>query len=97
MHSEAGVRGQAELEGHRLGDMYLGCPKELLHTIQETGEEAGRPRQHVASSEAPRELVLHFSEHEGSPGVGGDDSSRTQHQVDLHKDEGYDAEKVETG
>ncbi len=59
--------------------------------------EAGQTRQHGASSEAPRELVLQFSEHEGSPGVGGDDSSRTQHQADLHKDEGYDAEKVETG
>jgi hypothetical protein len=32
----------------------------LLHTIQETEEEAGRPRQHGASSEAPRELVLHL-------------------------------------
>ncbi len=32
-------------------------------------------------------------EHEGSPGLGGDDSSR-MHQADLHRDGDHDAEMV---
>ncbi len=40
--------------------------------------EAGRPRQHEVSVEAHRELVFQAGEHEGSPGVGVGDSSRTQ-------------------
>jgi hypothetical protein len=39
--------------------------------------------------------VFQCGEHEGSPGLGGDDSSRTQHQADLRRDEGRDTEKVE--
>jgi hypothetical protein len=38
--------------------------------------------------------VFQCGEHEGSPGLGGNDDSRMQHQADLRRDEGRDAEKV---
>jgi hypothetical protein len=67
-----------------------------MRTIQEPGEEAGRPRPHGESSEAPRELVSQQGEHEGSPGLkamtaAGHDTRRMW----LCEDEGCDAEKVE--
>jgi hypothetical protein len=65
----------------------------LLRTVQEPGEEAGRPPPHGAFREAPRELVFRCGEQEGSSEVGGNDSSKTQHQVDLHRDEDCDAEE----
>jgi hypothetical protein len=39
--------------------------------------------------------VFQRGEHEGSSELGGDDSSRMQHQADLHRVEDCDAEKVE--
>jgi hypothetical protein len=95
-HSEARACEPADLEGHCLGETKA-AREELLHTIQELEEEAGQPRPHGASSEAPRELVFQRGGHEGLPGIRGDYSSRTQHQVDLLEDEDSDAEEVEAG
>jgi hypothetical protein len=94
--SEARVSEPANLEGHRLGETEA-AREELLHTVQEPEEEAGQPRPHGASSEAPRELVFQHGEHEGSPGIKGNDSSRMQHQADLLGDEDRDAEEVKAG
>jgi hypothetical protein len=86
----------ANLEGHQLGETKASL-EELLHTLQELEEEVGRPRPHGASSEASRELVFQSGKHEGSPGIGGNESSRMQHQVNLHRDEDRDVEEVEAG
>jgi hypothetical protein len=67
----------------------------LLRTAQEPEEEAGRPRLQGESSEAPRELVFQRGEHKGSSELGGDDSSRTQHHADLHRNEDRHTETVE--
>jgi hypothetical protein len=40
--------------------------------------------------------VSQWGEHEGSPGLGGDDISRTQHPEDLRRNKNRDVEKVET-
>jgi hypothetical protein len=93
-HSEAWASEPADLARHWLGETE-DVPEELLHTVQEPGEEAGRPRPQGESSEDPRELVFQRGEHEGSSELGGDDSSRTQHQADLHRDEDHDAQMVE--
>ncbi len=95
-HSEAWASEPADLERHWLGEIE-DASEELLRTVQEPGEEAGRPLPHGASSEAPGELAFRHGEHEGSLGREDDDSSRTQHQAGLHRDEDRDAEMAEAG
>ncbi len=82
------------LARHWLGEIEV-APEELLRTVQEPGEGAAQPRPQGESSEALRELLFQRGEHEGSPGLGGKDSSRTQHQTDLHGEEGRNAEMME--
>jgi hypothetical protein len=94
-HSEAWASEPADLARHWLGET-KDAPEELLRTVQEPGEEAGRPRLQEEFSEAPRELAIQRGEHEGSSELGGDDSSRTRHHADLHRDEDRDTEMVET-
>ncbi len=84
----------ADLARHWLGETE-DAPEELLRTVQEPEEEAGRPRLQGEYSEAPRELVFQRGEHEGSSELGGDDSSRMRHHADLHRDEDRDTETVE--
>ncbi len=71
---------------HWLGET-KDAPREPLLTAQELGEEAGRPRLLGESGEAPREREFQRSEHKGSSGLGGGDSSRTRHHGDLRKSE----------
>jgi hypothetical protein len=70
------------LEGHRLGENKA-AREELLHTFQEPEKEAGQPRPHGASGEAPGELVPQGGECECSPEVGCGVCSRGQCQADL--------------
>ncbi len=93
-HSEAWASEPADPARHWLGETE-DASEELLPTVQEPGEEAGRPRLHGTSGEAPGELAFQHGEHEGSLGREGDDGSRTQHQVGLHRDEDRDEETVE--
>jgi hypothetical protein len=79
-HLKAWASEPADLASHWLGETE-DAPEELPHTIQEPEEEAGRPRPHGASSEAPREQVLQGGEREGSPGS----CRRAQRQVDLSR------------
>jgi hypothetical protein len=75
-HSEAWVSELADLVRHWFGETE-DAPEELLRNVLKPGEEAGRPRLHGVSGEAPAELVFQRCEHEGSSELGGDDSSRT--------------------
>jgi hypothetical protein len=94
-HSEAWASEPADLVRHWLGETE-DASEELLRSAQEPQEEGGRPRLQEESSEAPRELVFQRGEHESSSELGGDDSSRTQHYADLHRNEDRDTEMVET-
>jgi hypothetical protein len=60
-HSEAWASKPADLERHWLG-VTEDAPEELLCTVQEPGEEAGRPRPQGESCEALRELVFQRGE-----------------------------------
>ncbi len=84
----------ADLASHWLRETE-DAPKELLHTVQEPEEEAGRPRLKEESREAPRELAIQRGEHEGSSELGGDESSRTRHHADPHRNEDRRTETVE--
>ncbi len=66
-HSEAWTSEPADLARHWLRETE-DAQEELLRTVQEPGEEAGRPRPQGKSSKAPSEQVLQRDEHEGSPG-----------------------------
>ncbi len=93
-HSEAWASEPADLARHWLGETE-DASEELPRTVQGPGEEAGRPRLHGESSEAQRELVFQRGEREGSSELGGDDSSRTRHHADLHRNEDRHTETVE--
>ncbi len=93
-HSEAWASDPADLARHWLGETEDDSG-ELLRTVQEPEEEAGQPQQQEEFSEAPRELTIQRGEHEGSSELGGDDSSRTRHHADLHRNKDRNKEKVE--
>jgi hypothetical protein len=77
-HSEAWASKPADLQEYRPGETKA-AREELLRTVQEPEEEAGRPQPRGVSSEALRELVLQGVERKGSQGG----CRRAQRRVNL--------------